>query len=119
MKNLIFFVSIFLFSINTNSQNIQKPQHRISCSPISGARFILIKPDTNAIHPSWLENYVGGGTLGKSWSFEVKKIITNEKGVFLYGDVISPRGGKMNVSQNGYSGYVYTYQKEWQCDVLK
>ena len=43
------------------------------------------------------------------------KLITNQQGKFLYGDLYSPRGGKMNIKQNGFNGPIYVYYMEWDC----
>jgi hypothetical protein len=43
------------------------------------------------------------------------KMITTPQGKFLYGDIYSPRGSKMNVKQNGYNGPVFVYYDDWDC----
>ena len=37
----------------------------------------------------------------------------------LKGDLISPRGGKMNIKENGLIGQFYVLFNEWQCEADK
>lgn len=74
------------------------------CSPLIYNPKVLSKPDSNSIHPDWKDSEVG-----TSWSIVATKKITNDNGIFLYGDLYSPRGGKM---ENGPFYFIYT---EWSC----
>ncbi len=114
MKKLLFILGIFL-SFTVMAQNIEKPV-KLGCYPPNGTNRILNKPDTSAIHPAYVSNYKGGSFLGSSWSFVATKLIINKQGKFYYGDIYSPRGGKLNVKQNGYNGPVYVYAKDWVCE---
>lgn len=76
----------------------------LSCSPINYNPKILSGPDPNQIHTDWKNNEVG-----LSWSLSAKRKITNEKGIFLVGDLISPRGGVMQ------NGPFYVVFSEWSC----
>jgi hypothetical protein len=91
--------------------------YKFNCAPPNGTNRILDKPDTNAIHPAYIESYKGGSSLGTSWSFLGNKMIENSQGKFLYGDIYSPRGGQLNIKENGYNGPVYVYFKDWDCNI--
>ena len=90
---------------------------KFSCYPPNGTNRILDKPDTNSIHSAWIENYKGGSNLGTSWSFLGNKMIENSQGKFLFGDIYSPRGGILNIKENGYDGPVYVFYNDWDCSV--
>ena len=113
MKKLLFILS-FCLPFTLMAQNIEKPV-KLGCYPPNGTNKILNKPDTSAIHPAYLSEYKGGGFLGSSWSFVATKVIVNKQGKFYYGDIYSPRGGKLNEKQGGYNGPVYVYAKDCVC----
>ncbi len=74
------------------------------CSPLIYNPKVLANPDSNSVHPDWK-----GSEVGTAWSIIVSKKITNNQGVFLYGDLYSPRGGKME-----HSPFYFIYS-EWSC----
>ena len=113
MKLPMFIFTLFI-SLSTVAQTSEKIVD-LGCSPKAGTNRILYKAEKNAIHPAYMESYKGGSYLGTSWSFVATKMITTPQGKFLYGDIYSPRGGKMNVIQNGYKGPVYVYYNDWDC----
>ena len=113
MKQLLITITLFI-SLSTQAQNIEKKVN-LGCSPKTGTNRILYKPEKSAIHSAYISEYKGGGSLGTSWSFMASKMITTPQGKFLYGDIYSPRGSKMNVKQNGYNGPVFVYYDDWDC----
>jgi hypothetical protein len=76
---------------------------KLYCAPIDYNPKILSIANSNFIHPDWKESEVG-----VSSSFLSTKKIINENGVFLYGNLISPRGGVLT------SG-CYILFSEWEC----
>lgn len=77
---------------------------KLGCAPIDYNPKILSSPNPKSIHPDWV-----GGEVGTSYSFFSTKKIENEYGVFLFGDLITPRGG---VDTKG----CYIIYSEWECD---
>lgn len=64
---------------------------------------VLSKPHPTAIHPDWKAS-----ELGKAWSLFAHKKITNATGVYYEGDLISPRGGKLE------QGPYFFFVQEWE-----
>ncbi|TJZ63247.1 hypothetical protein FAZ15_02855 [Sphingobacterium olei] len=64
---------------------------------------VLSQPNPRSIHPDWEQS-----KLGTSWSLFAKKKITNAHGVFYEGDLLSPRGGKMD------KGPYFFIASEWE-----
>ena len=64
---------------------------------------VLSRPNPASIHPDWEQS-----KLGKAWSLFATKKITNKLGVFYEGDLVSPRGGKME------NGPYYFIASEWE-----
>ncbi|MBE8721261.1 glutathione S-transferase family protein [Sphingobacterium pedocola] len=64
---------------------------------------VLSQPNPTSIHPDWEQS-----ELGKSWSLFATKKINNKDGIFYEGDLVSPRGGKME------NGPYYFIASEWE-----
>lgn len=79
----------------------------VSCTPRDNTARILMAPSPNALHPNWK----GDAYIGTSWSLLVDDIVKsqtkNSTGVYLRGDLVSPRGG---TTKN-----VFVLAKEWNC----
>jgi hypothetical protein len=104
MKTVIFGTFLFAFSLVSRSQTVVNGKY--SCSP---------KDNINSVF-----KVIGGDPwekdLGTSWSFiGTQKIVTKDGVTYLKGDIYSPRGGKLNVIQNGWDKPVYILYKEWDC----
>ena len=78
---------------------------KLNCSPENYGPKILTSPKIDAIHPDWKKGY---GEVGVSCSFFASKKIEVENFVFLYGDLISPRGGVLTKN-------CYVLFNEWDC----
>jgi hypothetical protein len=115
MKKFIFIPFLILMINTLTAQDTKAVIVKFSCYPPNGCSKIFNIPDTNSIHPAWISDYKAGSNFGSNWSFVATKLITNQQGKFLYGDLYSPRGGKMNIKQNGFNGPIYVYYKEWSC----
>lgn len=115
MKTFLFVACVFLSNL-VFAQN-SEIKREYNCYPKEGgANLILNKPDLKSIHPEYLSTYKAGGYLGESWTIIATKLITNSQGKFLYGDLYSPRGGKLNIKINGYDGPVYVPLSQWNCN---
>jgi hypothetical protein len=76
---------------------------KLNCAPIDYNPKILSSPNLKSVHPDWKESEVG-----TSWSFFSTKKIENKDGVFLFGNLISPRGGVITKG-------CYIIYSEWEC----
>lgn len=65
--------------------------------------------------PAWVEQMNDDSSFGSSWSFVAVKKVENEQGIFIYGDIYSPRGGLFNCKENGFKGMVWVPINEWEC----
>lgn len=74
----------------------------LQCTPIDYNPKILSGADPKLIHTDWKESEVG-----TSWTFFATKKIINTNGIFLYGDLISPRGGIITKG-------CYVINSEWE-----
>ncbi len=72
------------------------------CVPQTGAQ-VLSEPDNLKVHPDWKPP----SGIGDSWSLVEVQIIANPKGRYLYGKLLSPRGG--------YQKWVYGRTDQWDC----
>ena len=103
MKKLLIVLIMFLGIISVKAQIKDPIIIKLNCAPIDYNPKILSSPNPKSIHPEWK-----GSEVGTSWSFLSTKKIENEYGVFLFGNLISPRGG---VSTEG----CYIIYSEWEC----
>lgn len=86
--------------------------YKLNCAPKKGTSNIFTKADLKS---KWFKD--NESSVGTSWTFFAYETVFNKDGVFLKGDLISPRGGKMNVKENGFEGQFYVLFKEWECEV--
>jgi hypothetical protein len=110
-KILLFTLSIISLKAALGQNN---SNYYLSCAPKKTTSNVFIKAD---LKTKWFkdnESYVG-----LSSSFIARETIFNKEGVFLKGDLISPRGGKLNVKENGVTGDFYVLFKEWDCEVYR
>lgn len=100
---IIFHEQDKFMKVNDGENSIENVN--IQCVPFDDGidPSILFMPDPNSFHPEWK----GAGFVGSSYTFVAKKRIINTKGVFFYGDLISPRGGLMG------GGPYYVICSEW------
>ena len=75
----------------------------LSCAPLDSDPHVFTAPEPGAIHPDWKD-----GGIGTSWSFAVTQKIESDKGVFLYGHLITPKGDDLE-------GNCYIIMNEWDC----
>lgn len=105
---MIFFASNFVVSLDEISlaDAAAKKPLRIGaiCNPIDNSARILNSPSPMDIHDSW----TGGSAIGTAWSLEVRGMSQDETGIYLKGNLYSPRGGLVNPG-------VYVLLKEWHC----
>lgn len=78
---------------------------KLNCSPENYGPKILTSPKIEAIHPDWVK---GHGEVGESCSFFASKKIEVDNTIFLFGDLISPRGGVLTKN-------CYVLYSEWDC----
>jgi hypothetical protein len=103
MKKLLI-VSLMLLSLETVKAQINSTTIiKLDCAPIDYNPKILSGPNPKSIHPKWKES-----EIGESFSFFSTKKIENKDGVFLFGNLISPRGA---VIEEG----CYIIYSEWDC----
>ena len=95
---------MFLGLISVNAQIKDPIGIKLSCAPLDYNPKILSSPNPKSIHP-WQKS---GGEVGESCSFFSSKKIENENGIFLFGDLISPRGGVITKG-------CYIIYSEWEC----
>lgn len=88
----------------SSTENTKIETGNFNCSPKDDIDVkILSSPDPNSIHSNWQNG------VGTAWSIVGSKKITNEKGVFVVGDLISPRGSEQP------NGPYYVILSEWSC----
>jgi hypothetical protein len=78
---------------------------KLNCAPENYGPKILTSPKIEAIHPDWVK---GHGEVGESCSFFASKRIEVDNTIFLFGDLISPRGGVLTKN-------CYVLYSEWDC----
>jgi hypothetical protein len=107
---------VILFAIAMLSMNLVFAQNKggyyLSCAPKNRTSNVFIKPDLNS---KWMKNSEFEVGLGST--FIAYGTVFNKDGVFLKGDLLSTRGGKLNNKENGVVGDFYVLFKDWQCDV--
>lgn len=91
-----------------------KGVYYLSCAPKNRTSNVFLKPDLNS---KWMKN--SEFEVGMGSTFIAYGTIFNKDGVFLKGDLLSTRGGKLNNKENGVVGDFYVLYKEWQCDVYR
>lgn len=94
---------MFLSLVRVKAQIKDAITIELNCAPIEYNPKILSSPNPNSIHPKWKES-----EIGESFSFFSTKKIENKEGVFLFGNLISPRGA---VIEEG----CYIIYSEWDC----
>jgi hypothetical protein len=109
MKKLLIVLKMSLCIVSVKAQNGDYSQIKdsinikLNCAPIRYNPKILSSPNPKSIHPDWK-----GSEVGTSWSFFTTKKIKNKDGVFLFGNLISPRGGVITKG-------CYIIYSEWKC----
>lgn len=103
MKKSLIVLIYLLGLISVNAQTKDPIIIKLNCAPIDYNPKILSSPNPKSIHPEWKDNEVG-----TSWSFLSTKKIENKDGVFLFGNLISPRGGVITKG-------CYIIYSEWEC----
>jgi hypothetical protein len=103
MKKSLIVLIMFLSLISVKAQIKDAIIIKLNCAPIDYNPKILSSPNPKSIHPEWKE-----GEVGTSWSFFSTKKIENKDGVFLFGNLISPRGGVITEG-------CYIIYSEWEC----
>ena len=97
-------VFILFFSLSSVLAQVKDAKIiKLNCAPIDYNPKILSGPSTTSLHPDWKESEVG-----TSWSFFSSKKIENKEGVFLFGNLIDPKGGVMAKG-------CYIIFSEWDC----
>lgn len=77
---------------------------RMVCAPKGTTARILKSAAPNDIHPDWKgESYIGTG-----WRIELTNALLKDGNVYLFGDVLSPRGGVVNRG-------IFVLAGEWDC----
>ncbi|MFN6486276.1 MULTISPECIES: hypothetical protein [unclassified Nostoc] len=87
--------------LTQTQSNLSSPP-KLNCAPKSNQSHILSAPNPKKIHPNWKNG------IGYSWTLLGKKIIKNNTGIYIKGNLYSPRGGLVNKN-------VFIIQKEWDC----
>lgn len=78
---------------------------KLVCNPKGETTRVLKSPSPNDIHPDWQ----GDNFLGDSWGILTDRLLRDEFNIqYVHGDLISPRGGKVNAG-------VYGLLSEWNC----
>ena len=106
MKFLLLVLLQFSISLVSNGQKVENI--KLGCSP---------KSETNSVFKQIGEvKFKEFSDNGTSWSFiGTQKITTKNGDIYLKGDIISPRGGKLNVIQNNYDKPIFILKNEWYC----
>jgi len=104
MKKSLIVLVLCLYAVSVKAQTKESINIKLGCAPIDYNPKILSSPNPKSIHPDW----GGGSEVGRSWSFFSTKKIKNKDGVFLFGDLISPRGGLITKG-------CYVIYFEWEC----
>ncbi|MCX6331707.1 MAG: hypothetical protein NTZ82_03635 [Bacteroidetes bacterium] len=110
----ILFTIFAIFSIAHIFAQKNNGTYKLNCYPPKGTSNIFTQADLKS---KWFKDKDSG--VGTSWTFFAYETVFNKDGVFLKGDLISPRGGKMNVKENGFTGQFYVLFNEWQCEADK
>jgi hypothetical protein len=103
MKKTFTLFILLLSLLNLKAQIKKSNNLKFNCAPIDYNPKILSSPIPNSIHPEWKESEVGS-----SWSFISSKKIENKDGIFLFGNLISPKGGVL-------CNACYIIYSEWEC----
>ena len=103
MKTSLIVLIVFLSLGSLRAQINEAIIIELSCAPNNYNPKILSSPNPKSIHPDWKESKVG-----ESWSFFSSKKIENTDGVFLFGNLISPRGEAITKG-------CYIIYSEWDC----
>lgn len=74
------------------------------CYPSSNQTKILASRNVNDLHPNWKPP----SFVGTSWSLKVLKVFDDQNNTFIYGNLISPKGGVVDKGVYGIDG-------EWIC----
>jgi tetratricopeptide (TPR) repeat protein len=77
-----------------------------SCAPKWPGVRLLSNSSPNDIHPQWQ----GENSIGISWSLITKQMINTDTGIYLKGDLYSPRGGLINEN-------IFVIEDEWFCNL--
>jgi len=108
-KGLVLIFAIITFTkLSAQNNNVT---FKLNCYPLNGTSNIFTKADLKS---KFFKDKESG--VGTSWSFLAYETVFNKEGVFLKGDLISPRGGKLNVKENGFVGQFYVLFNEWKCE---
>jgi len=113
MKKLFITLIAIMAMTQSYSQKSASP-YKLNCAPKKGTSNIFTNADTKS---KWFKD--NESSVGTSWTFFAYETVFNKDGVFLKGDLISPRGGKMNVKENGFIGQFYVLYNEWECEADK
>ena len=103
MKHSFCFFAFLFFCGIAIAQNSNKVVLKLNCAPLEYNPKIYSKPNLSAIHSNWLD-----GEVGTSFSFSSSKKLENENGIFLFGDLYSPKG-------NIITKNCYILLSEWEC----
>ncbi|MDH6098192.1 tetratricopeptide repeat protein, partial [Anabaenopsis sp. FSS-46] len=76
------------------------------CAPKWPGVRLLSSSSSNDIHPQWQ----GESRIGMSWSLITKQMINTDTGIYLKGDLYSPRGGLINEN-------IFVMEDEWFCNL--
>jgi hypothetical protein len=108
MKQPVILILITLVSLLAKGQTVEN--RKLNCAPKSTNNSVF-----KQIGTAKLEDFSNRGT---SWTFlSSQKITTKEGVIYLKGDLISPRGGKLNVKENKWEKPLFILFKEWDCIV--
>ena len=97
---LILFIS--LVSVKAQTKEAITIKLNCTCTPINNPK-ILSSPNPKSLHPNWENDEVF-----MTYSFISTKKIENKDGVFLFGNLISPRGFVITKG-------CYIIYSEWKC----
>jgi hypothetical protein len=103
MERSLIILIVFLSLGSVRAQIKEAIIIKLNCAPYNYNPKILSSPNPKSIHTDWKESEVG-----ESWSFFSTKKIENKDGVFLFGNLISPRGGVITKG-------CYIIYSEWDC----
>jgi len=103
MKRILIVLILFISLVSVKAQTKEAITIKLNCAPIDYNPKILSSPNLKSIHPE-----LKGSEVGTSWSFFSTKKIENKDGVFLFGNLISPRGGVISKG-------CYIIYSEWKC----
>ena len=103
MKKSLIVLIMCLCVVSIKAQIKESINIKLNCAPIDYNPKILSSPNPKSIHPDWK-----GSEVGTSWGFFSTKKIKNKDGIFLFGNLISPRGGVITKG-------CYIIYSEWEC----